>query len=73
MGVVGVMGDFVGDRECVTHCACDCIMARLERYEEALAYLADEESWGGDPHEHGTVLYGHDTPYELASAALGDK
>ena len=32
-------GDFVGDRECVTHHACDCIMADRDRYRQALYRL----------------------------------
>ena len=30
------MSDFVGDRECVTHHACDCIQAERARYRRAL-------------------------------------
>jgi hypothetical protein len=37
---------------------------------EALAYLADPENWLGDPHDQAATLHGHDTPYELAGAAL---
>jgi hypothetical protein len=29
------MGDFLGERQCVTHHACDCIMARAKRAEQA--------------------------------------
>jgi len=28
------MGDFVGDRQCVTHHACECIMARAKAAEQ---------------------------------------
>lgn len=42
-----------------------------DRMRAALEYLADPESWAGDPLTHDAVLYGHDTPYELARAALG--
>lgn len=37
---------------------------------EALEYLADPESWLGDPCSHEAWLLGHDTPYELARAVL---
>ena len=36
----------------------------------ALEYLADPESWAGDPRKHATALYGHDTPFELAQRTL---
>lgn len=36
----------------------------------ALEYLADPQSWGGDPLDQQAWLYGHDTPYELAVTAL---
>jgi hypothetical protein len=36
----------------------------------ALEYLADPESWGGDPRSQEATLYGHHTPYELAREAL---
>lgn len=29
----GLMSDFIGDRECVTHHACDCIRAEQERFK----------------------------------------
>jgi hypothetical protein len=45
--------------------------AERDRLRDALAYLADPESWAGDPLKHATTLYGHDTPYELAKRALG--
>lgn len=38
----------------------------------ALRYLADPESWGGDPREQGATLYGHDTPLELAARVLAE-
>ncbi len=41
-----------------------------DRYKTALDYLADPQSWGGNPHDQTTPLYGHDTPFELAVAAL---
>lgn len=41
-----------------------------ERYRTALAYLAAPENWSSDPTSHDAVLYGHDTPYELAREAL---
>ncbi len=36
------MSDFIGDshRECISHHACDCIQARVERYEKALTELS---------------------------------
>ena len=37
----------------------------------ALEYLADPESWLGDPHDQRSSLFGHDTPFELAAQALG--
>jgi hypothetical protein len=43
----------------------------VEKAHAALLYLADPESWGGDPTVQGATLYGHDTPYELARRALG--
>ena len=39
-------------------------------YKRALEYLTDRESWLGDPHSQESTLHGHDTPYELALAAL---
>ncbi|MGA2455583.1 MAG: hypothetical protein ABSG93_18915 [Solirubrobacteraceae bacterium] len=36
----------------------------------ALEYLADPENWLGDPLSQESTLHGHDTPYELAVAAL---
>jgi hypothetical protein len=39
--------------------------------EKTLAYLADPESWQGNPHDNTSVLFGHFTPYELAREALG--
>jgi hypothetical protein len=48
----------------------DPLVGRLEHYERALRYLADPESWHGDPASHEAMLLGHDTPYELARAAL---
>lgn len=57
----------------LTHTAACELLAERDRLREALAYLADPESWGGDPLSHDAVLYGHDTPYELAVTALGDK
>lgn len=41
-----------------------------DRLREALEYLADPESWGGNPLSQEASLYGHDTPFELARAAL---
>jgi len=41
-----------------------------DRYRRALAYLANRENWLGDPHSQESMLHGHDTPYELALAAL---
>lgn len=46
------------------------VQAERDSLRETLRYLADPESWGGDPRSHDAVLYGHDTPYELALAAL---
>jgi hypothetical protein len=43
-----------------------------ERLRAALEYLADPESWGGDPHECRATLYGHDTPLEVAARALAE-
>jgi len=42
------------------------------RLREPVAYMADKSSWLGDPLSHNAVLYGHDTPYEMAVAALAD-
>jgi hypothetical protein len=44
---------------------------RLASFEAALAYLADHESWQGDPHDQTATLHGHFTPFELARKALG--
>lgn len=43
----------------------------IDRWLRALAYLADPDSWLGDPHDQTAVLLGHDTPFELARQALG--
>lgn len=37
----------------------------------ALEYLADPESWLGDPLDQQAVLLGHHTPFEMAATALG--
>jgi hypothetical protein len=42
----------------------------VERMRNALEYLADPESWSGDPHNQESCLYGHYTPFELATAVL---
>ena len=47
-----------------------------ERWRTALAYLADPESWAGNPHDLTTpmaTLHGHDSPFELARWALGQE
>ncbi len=46
------------------------LRAERDRYKAALDYLADPQSWGGNPRDQTTPLYGHDTPFELALAAL---
>lgn len=33
------MADFVGDRSCTTHYACDCIKARVWEVEEVVAEM----------------------------------
>jgi hypothetical protein len=43
-----------------------------QRMRNALEYLADRESWLGRPEYPQAMLYGHDSPYELAQAALAD-
>ena len=47
--------------------------ARVQVLEEVLRYLADPGSWLGDPHSQETWLHGHDTPFELAVAALASE
>lgn len=42
-----------------------------ERMRAALEYMADKDSWLGNPHDQTAVLFGHDTPYELARETLG--
>lgn len=37
---------------------------------EQLTILADPESWAGNPLELGVTLYGHDTPFEIATRLL---
>lgn len=39
---------------------------------EALEYMADAASWQGDPQHHDAVLFGHETPYELANRVLAE-
>jgi hypothetical protein len=39
--------------------------------EETLEFLANPESWEGNPHSHDAILLGHFTPYELARITLG--
>lgn len=41
------------------------------RMRQALEYLADIDSWLGDPHDQRSVLFGDATPFELAAEALG--
>lgn len=53
---------------CALLVECDREIARLR---DALVYLADPESWQGNPHDHASVLLGHFTPYELARETLG--
>jgi hypothetical protein len=36
------MRDFVGDRECVTHHACDCIQGKADRLDTARALVLDQ-------------------------------
>jgi hypothetical protein len=48
------------------------LLVERDRLREALTYLADAESWQGDPVSHDATLLGHFTPYELARGALRD-
>jgi hypothetical protein len=54
-------------------------MTELERLRRenarlrlALEYLADKESWLGNPLAADAMLFGHDSVYELAVAALAE-
>jgi hypothetical protein len=49
----------------------DALKQEIARLRDALAYLADPESWQGNPDDHASVLLGHFTPYELARETLG--
>jgi hypothetical protein len=46
------------------------LRAQNKRMRVALEYLADRESWLGRPEYPRAMLYGHDTPFELAVATL---
>jgi hypothetical protein len=46
-------------------------LAERDAMKSALDYLADPESWGGNPLSQEATLYGHDTPFELARGVLG--
>jgi hypothetical protein len=48
-----------------------CAVVEIARLRDALVYLADPESWQGNPDDHAAVLLGHFTPYELARETLG--
>lgn len=48
------------------------VTAERDRLRAALEYLADPESWLGDPHAADAMLYGHDSPFELAVAVLAE-
>lgn len=43
----------------------------MARLRDTLEFLADPESWLGDPHDQTSTLHGHFTPFELACRALG--
>ncbi len=43
--------------------------ARLRR---PLEEMADADNWAGNPLSLDCYMYGHDSPYELAQAALAD-
>ena len=49
----------------------DRLAAEIEALRKALVYLADPESWSGNPHDQAAMLHGHFTPFELARQALG--
>jgi chromosome segregation ATPase len=49
----------------------DALKQEIARLRDALAYLANPESWQGNPHDHASVLLGHFTPHELARETLG--
>jgi hypothetical protein len=55
------------------HARAEKAEARVRVLEKALEYLADPESWGGNPLSQESTLYGHDTPFELAAAALASE
>ena len=42
----------------------------VQTLREQLSILADSESWDGDPLKLGAALYGHDTPFEIATRLL---
>jgi hypothetical protein len=48
------------------------ITAERDRLRAALEYLADPDSWLGDPHLADAALFGHDSPFELAVAVLAE-
>lgn len=58
-------------------CQQTCLECRVEaerdRYRAALEILANRANWAGDPLKHHTILYGHDTPFEIAERALQRK